>query len=120
MSSRPTDTAAPFVGEPTTETRLWPYPGERQEKQENVVVDLGSDEAEIWSNVRHKVRKNVKRAQRGANRQDYFDRPFCVGRRILHAECYQQLTDARMAQAAAKGADGTLDGEFFPAYRAPI
>ena len=40
------------------------YPGDRLFNQRNVVVDLTKDEADQWMHYRHKVRKNVQRAQR--------------------------------------------------------
>lgn len=43
---------------------LLDYPGEKHEKLTNVVCDLTRDEATIWSDFDHKVRKNVNRARR--------------------------------------------------------
>src|SRR5680860_548545 len=43
---------------------LIPYPGERVARSTNIVRPLDCSEAEIWMDYEHKVRKNVKRAQR--------------------------------------------------------
>lgn len=43
---------------------LLPYPGEREELFKNVVCDLTRSEEDIWMGFEHKVRKNVKKAQR--------------------------------------------------------
>ncbi|HEY0150770.1 MAG TPA: GNAT family N-acetyltransferase [Longimicrobium sp.] len=40
------------------------YPGTREERQDNVVRSLDLDEERMWMDFEHKVRKNVKRAQR--------------------------------------------------------
>jgi len=43
---------------------LLPYPGEREELFRNIVCDLTPSEEELWMRFEHKVRKNVKKAQR--------------------------------------------------------
>ncbi|HLL82213.1 MAG TPA: GNAT family N-acetyltransferase [Longimicrobium sp.] len=43
---------------------LLPYPGTREERLQNVVRSLDLDEERMWMDFEHKVRKNVKRAQR--------------------------------------------------------
>jgi hypothetical protein len=46
------------------EESLLPYPGAREERLRNVVRTLAPEPDELWMDVAHKVRKNVKRAQR--------------------------------------------------------
>lgn len=48
--------------------RLLPYPGTQREDRRNVVRDLHPEEETLWMDFKHKVRKNVKRAQRSALR----------------------------------------------------
>ncbi|MDP9145709.1 MAG: GNAT family N-acetyltransferase, partial [Actinomycetota bacterium] len=43
---------------------LLPYPGETEISLQNAVRDLSADPDALWMDVGHKVRKNVKRAQR--------------------------------------------------------
>ena len=43
---------------------ILPYPGETEVKLENVVRKLDLPEEELWMDVEHKVRKNVKKARR--------------------------------------------------------
>jgi hypothetical protein len=43
---------------------LAPYPGRCETKQRNVVRDLTLDDARLWADVEHKVRKNVRKAER--------------------------------------------------------
>jgi hypothetical protein len=43
---------------------LLPYPGERVQRLVNVVRDLDPDPGQLWMDFEHKVRKNVKKAQR--------------------------------------------------------
>jgi hypothetical protein len=43
---------------------LLPHPGEREQKQLNVVRSLDLSEDRLWRDVDHKVRKNVARARR--------------------------------------------------------
>jgi hypothetical protein len=43
---------------------LLPYPGERVQRLVNVVRDLDPDPDQLWMDFEHKVRKNVKKAQR--------------------------------------------------------
>ncbi len=43
---------------------LLSHPGEREEKQLSVVRSLDLSEDQLWMDVEHKVRKNVKRARR--------------------------------------------------------
>lgn len=43
---------------------LLAYPGERTYKQKNIFLDLVQSEEKIWSDFAHKVRKNVKTAQK--------------------------------------------------------
>ncbi len=43
---------------------LAPYPGLREERLPNVVRSLDLDDAAIWADVEHKVRKNVQKARR--------------------------------------------------------
>jgi hypothetical protein len=43
---------------------LLPYPGETEVRRQNVVRDLAPDSDALWMDVKHKVRKNVKRARR--------------------------------------------------------
>ncbi len=40
------------------------YPGEREERQTNIVRTLDLDDDLLWMDFEHKVRKNVKKAQR--------------------------------------------------------
>lgn len=42
------------------------YPGEREEKLQNVVRNLDLDQDSIWMDFAHKVRKNVNKARRSA------------------------------------------------------
>lgn len=42
---------------------LLPYPSDPKEILQNVVRDLDADQNSIWMDFKHKVRKNVKRAQ---------------------------------------------------------
>jgi hypothetical protein len=53
-----------FVRFSLFEDELLPYPGEREQKLVNVVRTLAPDEVALWSDVEHKVRKNVKKARR--------------------------------------------------------
>ena len=46
------------------EEDLLPYPGQRLERQSNLVRALDPSEEEIWRDFKHKVRKNVNRARR--------------------------------------------------------
>ncbi len=43
---------------------LLPYAGEKEEKLQNIIVDLELSEEELWMNFESKVRKNVKKAKR--------------------------------------------------------
>jgi hypothetical protein len=43
---------------------LLPYPGTRRERQTNIIVPLEPDDESIWMSFDHKVRKNVKKAER--------------------------------------------------------
>jgi Acetyltransferase (GNAT) domain len=44
--------------------QLLPYPGETEERLQNVVRDLEPDQEALWMDVEHKVRKNVQKARR--------------------------------------------------------
>jgi hypothetical protein len=55
---------AEFVRFGLAPARLAPYPGERTERQGNVVRSLAPDPDALWMDYEHKVRKNVKKAQR--------------------------------------------------------
>ena len=46
------------------EEDLLPYPGAREERLRNVVRTLDLEPEELWMDVAHKVRKNVKRVRR--------------------------------------------------------
>jgi len=47
---------------------LLDYPGQKEEKQTNVVRSLDADGDAVWMDFEHKVRKNVKKAQRSGVR----------------------------------------------------
>ena len=53
-----------FVRLALFEEALLPYPGEREERLENVVRTLEPSLDEVWIDFEHKVRKNVKKARR--------------------------------------------------------
>ncbi|MBW3624657.1 MAG: GNAT family N-acetyltransferase [Armatimonadetes bacterium] len=53
-----------FVRFSLFEETLLPYPGEREEKLQNVVRLLDREPEELWMDFEHKVRKNVKKARR--------------------------------------------------------
>jgi hypothetical protein len=62
-----------FVRFSLFEDELLPYPGEREQKLVNVVRDLAPSPAELWMDVEHKVRKNVKKARRSGVRVEFDD-----------------------------------------------
>ena len=62
-----------FVRFSLFEDELLPYPGEREQKLVNVVRDLDSTADELWMDVEHKVRKNVKKARRSGIRVEFDD-----------------------------------------------
>jgi hypothetical protein len=45
-----------------------PYPGVRKTDRQNVVRDLAAEEEALWMDFKHKVRKNVHKAQRSGMR----------------------------------------------------
>jgi len=55
---------AEFLRLSLDESHLLAYPGQREEKQQNVVRELDLDDDALWMDVEHKVRKNVKTARR--------------------------------------------------------
>jgi hypothetical protein len=67
--------------------QLLPYPGQRTETQQNVVRSLEIDEEALWMDMRHKVRKNVKRARASSVEvvRDASGERFEDFRRIYHA-----------------------------------
>ena len=62
--ARENGVVAEFVRFALFADQLLEYPGDKHEKLVNVVCDLTRDEARIWSDFDHKVRKNVNRARR--------------------------------------------------------
>jgi hypothetical protein len=60
-----------FVRFSLFEDELLPYPGEREQKLVNVVRDLDPSAEELWMDVEHKVRKNVKKARRSGVRVEF-------------------------------------------------
>jgi hypothetical protein len=62
-----------FVRFSLFEDELLPYPGEREQKLVNVVRDLDPTPDELWMDVEHKVRKNVKKARRSGVRVEFDD-----------------------------------------------
>jgi hypothetical protein len=62
-----------FVRFSLFEDALLPYPGEREQKLMNVVRDFDVTADELWMDVEHKVRKNVKKARRSGVRIEFDD-----------------------------------------------
>ncbi|MBX3434817.1 MAG: GNAT family N-acetyltransferase [Pirellulales bacterium] len=60
--SAATGVVSEFVRMSVDANQLLPYPGEQATKR-NIVRSLDLEEPELWKDVRHKVRKNVKRAR---------------------------------------------------------
>ncbi len=50
---------------------LLDYPGDIEEKQQNIVRDLGISDALLWMDYDHKVRKNVLKARRSGVRVEF-------------------------------------------------
>lgn len=59
-----TGVVAEFIRFSLFEETLLPYPGERTLRQPNIVRSLGLDDETLWMDFDHKVRKNIKKAQR--------------------------------------------------------
>jgi len=60
-----------FVRFALFEDELLPFPGEREQMLVNVVRDLEPDADALWTDVDHKVRKNVKKARRSGVRIEF-------------------------------------------------
>jgi hypothetical protein len=71
--ARAENVVSEFVRFSLFEDELLPYPGERQQKLVNVVRDLDPTADELWMDVEHKVRKNVKKARRSGVRVEFDD-----------------------------------------------
>lgn len=81
------------------------YPGEREAQLENVVRDLALTEDELWMDVAHKVRKNVKRARREGVEVAEENGPHVVEE---FAEIYAHTMDRNQADERYR-----LGGRFF-------
>jgi GNAT acetyltransferase-like protein len=65
-----TNVVSEFVRFSLFKETLLPYWGDIEQKQDNIVCDINLSLDSIWMNFRHKVRKNVKRAQKNQIRID--------------------------------------------------